>query len=72
MRFQLTDNVLALNGVEKCRWDFIRLGGKTFKDMDRLVAYETALKTWAEWADSSIDPNKTKIFFQGVSPDHNE
>ena len=40
------------------------------KDMDRLVAYEKALKTWANWVNSNIDPTKTRVFFQGVSPDH--
>lgn len=38
--------------------------------MDRLVAYEKALTTWARWIDTNIDPTKTKVFFQGVSPDH--
>ena len=38
--------------------------------MDRLVAYEKALQTWANWVDSQVDPTKTKVFFQGVSPDH--
>lgn len=32
--------------------------------------YEEALKTWAQWIDENVDPNKTKVFFQGISPDH--
>ncbi|KAI4306055.1 hypothetical protein L6164_029367 [Bauhinia variegata] len=51
-------------------WDFIRDGNHTYKDMDRLVAYEKGLKTWANWVDNNIDTTKTKVFFQGVSPDH--
>ncbi|ONI16585.1 hypothetical protein PRUPE_3G108300 [Prunus persica] len=51
-------------------WNFIRVGNETYKDMDRLVAYEKALHTWATWVDSNVDSNKTKVFFQGVSPDH--
>ena len=35
-----------------------------------LVAYEKALNTWAKWVNSTVDTKKTKIFFQGVSPDH--
>lgn len=45
-------------------------GNSTFKDMDRLSAYEKALQTWAKWIDSHVDTAKTKVFFQGVSPDH--
>ncbi|KAK4743383.1 hypothetical protein SAY87_001384 [Trapa incisa] len=59
-----------LHTGRKQPWDFIQMGGLTMRDMDRLSAYEIALKTWAEWANSSIDPAKTKVFFQGVSPDH--
>lgn len=51
-------------------WDLVQEGRKTYKDMNRLVLYEKALKTWAKWVDSTIDPRKTKVFFQGVSPDH--
>jgi len=38
--------------------------------MDRLVAYEKGLKTWAKWVDGNVDITKTKVFFQGISPDH--
>ncbi|KHN11944.1 hypothetical protein glysoja_019917 [Glycine soja] len=51
-------------------WDFIQEGNRTFKDMNRLVAYEKGLKTWAKWVEDNVDPNKTRVFFQGVSPDH--
>uniref|UniRef100_A0A2N9I1Q6 Trichome birefringence-like C-terminal domain-containing protein n=1 Tax=Fagus sylvatica TaxID=28930 RepID=A0A2N9I1Q6_FAGSY len=51
-------------------WDLIYDGRHLQKDMNRLVAYEIALKTWARWVDTNVDPQKTKVFFQGISPDH--
>ncbi|GLT71535.1 hypothetical protein SLA2020_435460 [Shorea laevis] len=51
-------------------WDFIDDGKKKYKDMNRTAAYEIGLKTWARWVDKSVDPKQTKVFFQGVSPDH--
>ncbi|XP_011098381.1 protein trichome birefringence-like 38 [Sesamum indicum] len=38
--------------------------------MDRLKAYERALRTWSRWIDKRVDTNKINVFFQGVSPDH--
>lgn len=35
-----------------------------------MIAFEEALTTWANWVDLNIDPTKSKVFFQGVSPSH--
>ncbi|XP_065860111.1 protein trichome birefringence-like 43 [Euphorbia lathyris] len=51
-------------------WDFIQEGKAFYKDMDRMLAYNKALLTWATWIQLNIDFTKTKVFFQGVSPDH--
>ncbi|KAJ1375482.1 PMR5 N-terminal domain [Sesbania bispinosa] len=59
-----------LHSGRKQPWDFIQEGNHVYRDMNRLVAYEKGLKTWAKWVEDNVDPNKTKVFFQGVSPDH--
>ncbi|KAL6553763.1 hypothetical protein OROMI_019436 [Orobanche minor] len=59
-----------LHNGRKQPWDWVVYGNTTAKDMDRLVAYEKALNTWAQWIDSNVDPANTQVFFQGVSPDH--
>ncbi|KAK9901919.1 hypothetical protein M0R45_001853 [Rubus argutus] len=60
-----------LHTGRKQPWDLIQEGNVTYKDMDRLVAYEKGLNTWAKWVDTNVDQTKTRVFFQGVSPDHN-
>ncbi|KAL1537673.1 protein trichome birefringence-like 41 [Salvia divinorum] len=55
----------------KTPWDHIEFGGKVHKDMDRLKAYELGLRTWSKWVDSNINPFQTRVFFQGISPTHN-
>ncbi|TYG61116.1 hypothetical protein ES288_D07G122300v1 [Gossypium darwinii] len=51
-------------------WDLIQSGGKYYQDMDRLVAMEKGLRTWANWVDSNVDITRTRVFFQSASPDH--
>ncbi|KAF9609470.1 hypothetical protein IFM89_016469 [Coptis chinensis] len=53
-------------------WDYMQEAGKLYKDMNRLVAFYKGMTTWARWVDRSVDPTKTKVFFQGISPTHYE
>ncbi|KAH0651247.1 hypothetical protein KY290_032095 [Solanum tuberosum] len=55
---------------KKQTWNVIQEGNITYKDMDRMELYKKGLNTWAKWADSNLNSTKTRIFFQGVSPDH--
>ncbi|XP_021840062.2 protein trichome birefringence-like 38 [Spinacia oleracea] len=55
---------------DKKQWDYIQDGDVIQKDMDRMVAFKKALTLWAKWVDSDIDPNKTKVYFQGTNPMH--
>ncbi|CAN1327375.1 Protein trichome birefringence-like 37 [Linum perenne] len=57
-------------GPKSQGWDFIRDGSSLYKDMDRLDAFNKGLNTWAKWVDNNVDPSKTKVFFQGISPSH--
>ncbi|KAL6314280.1 hypothetical protein AAG906_016481 [Vitis piasezkii] len=52
-------------------WDYIQIGGKLIKDMDRLAAFKRGLTTWSKWVDFNINPAMTNVFFQGISPTHN-
>lgn len=51
-------------------WDYIQDGSTISKDMNRLVAFYKGLTTWSRWVDLNVDPTKTKVFFQGISPTH--
>ncbi|XP_019162569.1 PREDICTED: protein trichome birefringence-like 38 [Ipomoea nil] len=51
-------------------WDYVQDGSQVTKDMDRLVAFYKGLTTWGRWVDLNVDPSKTKVFFQGISPTH--
>ncbi|XP_061962980.1 protein PMR5-like [Populus nigra] len=51
-------------------WDYMESGGTYYKDMDRLVALERGLGTWAKWVDANIDTTRTRVFFQSISPTH--
>ncbi|KAI3450385.1 hypothetical protein Pfo_007050 [Paulownia fortunei] len=51
-------------------WDYMEAEGTLYQDMDRLVALERGLRTWAKWVDTNIDTSRTRVFFQGISPTH--
>ncbi|GAB2284329.1 hypothetical protein Dimus_018790 [Dionaea muscipula] len=51
-------------------WDYIEVGGKTYKDLDRVKAFTIALLTWSRWVRANVDPTRTRVFFQGISPSH--
>ncbi|KAL0389177.1 UNVERIFIED_CONTAM: protein trichome birefringence-like 38 [Sesamum calycinum] len=55
---------------ERVEWDYIENDGKIVKDMDRMDAFHKALTTWANWVNSEVNPLKTSVFFQGISPSH--
>ncbi|KAL6649740.1 hypothetical protein ACP70R_013964 [Stipagrostis hirtigluma subsp. patula] len=45
-------------------------GDTEYVEVDRPLAYKEVLKTWAKWVDRNIDPNRTTVFFMGMSPNH--
>ncbi|KAF7145601.1 hypothetical protein RHSIM_Rhsim04G0034500 [Rhododendron simsii] len=44
--------------------------GRSGDEGHRTAAFEKALATWGTWVDINIDPSKTRVFFQGISPNH--
>ncbi|KMT12353.1 hypothetical protein BVRB_5g102880 [Beta vulgaris subsp. vulgaris] len=51
-------------------WGSFANGEEGFEELDASIAYRIGLKTWANWVDSTIDPNKTRVFFTTMSPTH--
>ncbi|KAM3313937.1 hypothetical protein ACQJBY_033057 [Aegilops geniculata] len=51
-------------------WDYMGEGGRYSEDMDRMVAFQRGMTTWANWVDLNVDPAKTRVFFQSMSPTH--
>ncbi|KAJ8443922.1 hypothetical protein Cgig2_032746 [Carnegiea gigantea] len=45
-------------------------GAKEYDEVDRPEAYGRVLKTWSSWVDENIDPNRTSVFFNSMSPLH--
>uniref|UniRef100_A0A0E0KCE1 Uncharacterized protein n=1 Tax=Oryza punctata TaxID=4537 RepID=A0A0E0KCE1_ORYPU len=51
-------------------WDYMGADGRYYEDMDRMVAFQRGMATWANWVDANVDPAKTRVFFQSMSPTH--
>ncbi|KAH7866481.1 hypothetical protein Vadar_021000 [Vaccinium darrowii] len=54
----------------KSLWGSFANGEEGSEELETPVAYKIALKTWANWIDSTIDTNKTRVFFTTMSPTH--
>ncbi|XP_031257212.1 protein trichome birefringence-like 3 [Pistacia vera] len=54
----------------KTLWGSFSNGQEGFEELDTPVAYRIGLKTWANWVDSNINPNNTRVFFTTMSPTH--
>ncbi|GMJ12151.1 TRICHOME BIREFRINGENCE-LIKE 3 [Hibiscus trionum] len=54
----------------KTLWGSFANGEEGYSELDTPVAYQIGLKTWANWIDSTINPNKTRVFFTTMSPIH--
>lgn len=52
------------------RWGSFANGEEGFEELDTPLSYRLGLKTWANWVDSTIDPNRTRVFFTTMSPTH--
>lgn len=56
--------------VLELRWGSFANGEEGYEELDTPVAYRIGLKTWANWVDSTVNPNKTRVFFTTMSPTH--
>ncbi|KAF5747629.1 hypothetical protein HS088_TW05G00355 [Tripterygium wilfordii] len=54
----------------KTLWGSFANGEEGYEVMDTRVAYRMALRTWANWIDSTVNPNKTRVLFTTMSPIH--
>ncbi|XP_023893525.1 protein trichome birefringence-like 3 [Quercus suber] len=54
----------------KSLWGSFSNGEEGYEELDAPVAYRIGLKTWANWVDSTVNPNKTRVFFTTMSPTH--
>ncbi|KAJ4825074.1 hypothetical protein Tsubulata_040461 [Turnera subulata] len=46
-------------------------GTTNYDEVESHVAFEKGLKTWAEWVDKHVNPERTKVFFSSAAPMHN-
>ncbi|KAL8152597.1 hypothetical protein V2J09_010357, partial [Rumex salicifolius] len=51
-------------------WGSFANGDEGSEELETAVAYRIGLKTWANWVDSNVDVNRTRVFFTTMSPAH--
>ncbi|KAM5560541.1 hypothetical protein ABKV19_021622 [Rosa sericea] len=51
-------------------WGSFESSDGIYKEVGMPRVYEMALKTWSDWLEVHVNPNKTKLFFVSMSPTH--
>ncbi|XP_042387955.1 protein trichome birefringence-like 36 [Zingiber officinale] len=51
-------------------WDYFQIREELTEEMEPAEAFNRALRTWARWVDSNVDPRQTSVFFRSISPEH--
>ncbi|XP_050209694.1 protein trichome birefringence-like 28 [Mercurialis annua] len=59
----------SLNMKVLRRGTFSEASGE-FDEIERTLAYERVLRTWAKWVEENVDPKLTSVFFMSMSPLH--
>ncbi|KAK2990271.1 hypothetical protein RJ640_014723 [Escallonia rubra] len=50
--------------------NYFQEGNHVYTRLEVADAYTRALKTWAQWVDSHVNPSRTRVFFRGYSASH--
>lgn len=61
---------IVLFGNDKLRWGSFGSSDGIYKEVEMPRVYEMALKTWSDWLEVHVNPNKTQLFFVSMSPTH--
>ncbi|KAK1298590.1 hypothetical protein QJS10_CPB14g00102 [Acorus calamus] len=50
--------------------NYYQEGDYVHPQLDHMIAFTKALKTWGKWVDHNIDHNKTQVFYHGITSTH--
>ncbi|XP_021618204.2 protein trichome birefringence-like 30 [Manihot esculenta] len=45
-------------------------GDTDYDEIERHIAYERVMRTWAKWVEENVDPKRTSLFFSSMFPQH--
>ncbi|CAK9183141.1 unnamed protein product [Ilex paraguariensis] len=54
----------------KVLWGSFESSDGIYKEVKMRRSYEMALRTWSDWLEFHVNPNKTQLFFMSISPIH--
>ncbi|PKA56200.1 hypothetical protein AXF42_Ash011129 [Apostasia shenzhenica] len=54
----------------KSLWGSFGNGEEGYEELEAVVAYRLAMKSWANWVDSNLNQSSTRVFFTTASPTH--